>query len=61
MIDKDEIADIVRAHLTSIYCCTRVWSAWSHGTMSEEDFVPADEIEMADEIAEAILVKLNAN
>lgn len=23
--------------------CTRVWSAWAYGTMSEDDFVPASE------------------
>lgn len=35
--------------------CTRVWEAWSYGTMGEEDFEDADETELPDEIADAVL------
>lgn len=51
---KEDIADIVREHLTATYVCTRVWGAWQVGTMSEEDFIDASETELADEIAETI-------
>lgn len=54
-LTTERIAEIVRDHLDGIYCCTRVWEAWSVGTMSEDDFVPAAEIEMADEIAAALI------
>lgn len=41
------------------YTCSRVWSAWSYGTMTEDDFVPveADE-EFLESLSEAILAKL---
>jgi len=51
----DDVADIVREHLTSTYVCNRVWDAWNVGTMSQDDFVDASETEMPDEIAAAIL------
>lgn len=50
----DQVHAIVASHLTSVYLCTRVWSAWSVGTMSEDDFVEATETEFADELAAAI-------
>lgn len=51
----EDIADIVRDHLTAAYVCNRVWEAWSYNTMSQDDFVEASETEMADEIAAAIV------
>ena len=42
-------------HMTAVYHCLRVWEAWSVGTMSEDDFQPASESEMAAEIVDAIL------
>ena len=50
-----QIADVVREHLTSTYVCTRVWEAWSVGTMTEDDFTPASETDMADDIAGALI------
>lgn len=42
--DTRQIArDAVAGALTGLYYCRRVWSAWSVGTMSEDDFSPADE------------------
>lgn len=35
--------------------CTRVWSAWSHGTMSEDDFVYASDGDLGAEITDAVL------
>lgn len=31
--------------LRGLYGCGRVWSAWGVGTMTEDDFYPADESE----------------
>ena len=58
-VKVEQIADLVRTHLTSIYACTRVWEAWQVGTMTEDDFVPASEIGTADEIAAAIVAILS--
>ena len=52
---REALAEIVRSHLTSTYHCTRVWEAWHVGTMTEDDFEPASESDMAEEIADAIL------
>jgi hypothetical protein len=60
LVTVEQIADLVRDHLTSVYVCTRVWNAWRVGTMTEDDFIPASEIEMADEIAEAVFALLPA-
>lgn len=41
------------------YDCTRVWSAWGVGTMSDDDFVPiVDQEERLYEIADACLEKV---
>lgn len=42
--------------MTSTYVCNRVWDAWSYGTMSESDFMPASECdELLDELVTAAL------
>jgi hypothetical protein len=41
------------------YDCTRVWSAWSYGTMGEDDFVPvAHQADRIAEIADAAIAAL---
>lgn len=32
------------------YACTRAWEAWQYGTMTEEDFTPAAETEIRDDL-----------
>lgn len=32
------LSSLIHEHFQQIYVCTRVWSAWSYGTMTEEDF-----------------------
>lgn len=54
-LSREQIGDIVREHLRGLYYCGRVWEAWSVGTMSEDDFSPAEELETADEIADSLL------
>ena len=53
-VDVERIADTVRDHLGDIFACTRVWEAWQVGTMTEGDFTPAGETELADDIAGAV-------
>jgi len=53
-VDVERITDTVSEHLGDIFACTRVWSAWQVGTMTQDDFTPADETELADEIAAAV-------
>lgn len=55
----EQIADIVRDHLTAAYVCNRVWEAWSYNTMGPDDFIEASETDMADEIAAAIVERLS--
>jgi len=56
--DREAIVDVLSAELDDAYDCTRVWSAWGYGTMTEDDFQPASN--RADEIADAILSALTS-
>lgn len=40
---RDALIEQLGAEIGDSYDCTRVWSAWSHGTMSQQDFVPVDD------------------
>lgn len=47
-------SEAVAEALGDAYDCTRVWSAWSYGTMGPDDFSPvADDLERTREIASA--------
>lgn len=37
---REKIADHLKAEFGDTYDCTRVWEAWSVGTMTDEDFEP---------------------
>jgi len=51
--DRARVAELLSRDLSDSYDCKRVWSAWSYGTMGEDDFEPvADRI---DDIVDAIL------
>jgi hypothetical protein len=53
---RDRVRNAVAQALTCVYFCGRSWSAWSHGTMHEDDFTPAGEVdEVLDEIVDAAL------
>lgn len=41
------------AELGGTYDCTRVWSAWSYGTMDQDDFVPV--LDRLEELIETIV------
>ncbi|MFC3318526.1 hypothetical protein ACFOHY_17170 [Rhizobium rosettiformans] len=50
------MADTLYEELCDAYYCSRVWGAWSVGTMRSEDFSPAED--RADEITDAIMKKI---
>jgi lysophospholipase L1-like esterase len=50
----DAITDAIREELRGLYYCGRVWRAWNDGTMTEDDFHPAEEGYFAENIAAAI-------
>jgi hypothetical protein len=57
-VDREALIAALESELGDAYDCTRVWEAWSVGTMSEDDFSPVTE--RTPEIADAILAALNA-
>ena len=50
--------DAIAQALGDAYDCTRAWSAWQVGTMSEDDFVPI--VEQPDRLAEIAQAAINA-
>lgn len=56
---EQAIHNALAAELGSVYDCTRVWSAWSVGTMSEDDFVPTSE--RMGEFVAAVLAAIDAH
>jgi hypothetical protein len=54
-LDRERLIDLIAEHLSGTYHCTRVWSAWQVGTMSENDFEDVGESDTPSEIADAIL------
>jgi len=55
---RDQLIDYLHQELGDTYDCKRVWSAWSYGTMGEDDFDPVSD--RIDDIADAILALLSA-
>lgn len=40
---QEKLEVILYNELSDAYDCTRAWSAWSYGTMSERDFYPVED------------------
>lgn len=54
---KEAVADGLNE---TVYTCSRVWSAWGYGTMSEDDFAPAwEDDELVDDLATVALDAAN--
>ena len=52
---QEKVRDALSARLGDAMDCTRVWSAWGVGTMSEDDFqLLADNDERLDELVAAV-------
>ena len=56
---REKLIDMIAEHLSGTYHCNRVWSAWSVGTMSEDDFSDVGESDTPPELADAILAALS--
>ena len=54
-LDRDGLMDLIAEHLSGTYHCTRIWSAWGVGTMSQDDFEDVGESDTPGEIADAII------
>lgn len=53
------LRDALASGLTMAYGCSRVWSAWGVGTMSQDDFYPASECEdLLDELCDLAIAAL---
>jgi hypothetical protein len=52
---REALVDLIAEHLTGTYYCNRVWSAWSVGTMGQDDFEDVGESDKPSEIADAIM------
>lgn len=52
---RDKILDAITSSLSGHYWCNRVWSAWGHGTMTEDDFSPSEDTEMVPELVDEII------
>lgn len=58
-LHKNQVKDAIRDHLHDVYLCSRVWEAWSFGTMTADDFYhAADDEEFISEIADAAILAL---
>ena len=57
-VDEDKLAEVIGGVLAGQEAmhCNRVWEAWSHGTMSEDDFsLVSDDEEAVAEIVRAVV------
>ncbi|MFA5386829.1 MAG: hypothetical protein WC322_00320 [Candidatus Paceibacterota bacterium] len=52
---REKLIDLIAARLSGTYHCDRVWSAWSVGTMSEDDFSDVGESDTPAELADSIM------
>jgi len=53
--EREALRDAVAESMTDLYCCSRVWSAWQVGTMTQNDFSPAAEDgDILDNICDAV-------
>ncbi len=50
---RDDLITHLCSEFVSVYDCTRVWEAWSVGTMSQRDFEPLED--RVEQIADGIL------
>lgn len=58
---RERVRDAVADNLRGLYYCGRVWSAWSVGTMGEDDFSPAeDDDDIISNITDAVLATLDS-
>jgi len=53
---ESSLSSLIHEHFQQIYVCTRVWSAWSYGTMTEEDFTDVcDDTDLVHDIISSVM------
>lgn len=52
---REKILDAITSSLTDHYWCDRVWEAWEYGTMTADDFYPAEDGGMVPALVDEIL------
>ena len=58
---RESVRDAIAKALDGLYTCGRVWSAWSYGTMSQDDFALAGEDDdVVDNITDAAIAAMTA-
>jgi hypothetical protein len=58
-LEKNTLADTVADNTGDTYWCKRVWSAWSYGTMTQEDFEPLGESnDFLDDVSKSLYEKI---
>ena len=60
-VSRDELIDTIAHGIDGTWWCSRVWEAWSVGTMSSRDFQPVSDSDIPGELADAILASVQAN
>jgi len=50
LVEVETVKNCLTGYLNGEYYCTRVWDAWSAGTMTEDDFEPIDVDEIINDI-----------
>ena len=59
MSKREEITEAVKGALDDALLCSRVWEAWTHNTMTEDDFSQAsDNEEFVEQIVDAVIAAL---
>ena len=61
-VENHRLSDLAKDILQDHYACTRVWEAWSYGTMTQDDFVSCfDDVDIVtDTIASISKIEENA-
>lgn len=61
-VPREFVMDAIAQALGDAYDCTRVWSAWGYGTMSQDDFhLIAEDGDRLSEIADAAIMVMGAS
>jgi hypothetical protein len=58
IIERDLLIDVIASALSGTLHCTRSWSAWRVGTMSDADFSPVEDSDTPAEVADAVIAAI---
>lgn len=55
-VDREKLSELIAENMGyGVYYCNRHWDAWQRGTMRADDFYPAGETEVPQNIADAVI------